>query len=343
MEGLKSNMKMNLPIITDVTEEDINEPDTEPEKSTGQRNGYQPLSTINSSREIIDLSPIYENSSDACSSHDDLRDSDNDTQKSTNLLNSDCIESSSVTPNSMSQTHSEHSMEMGKGTDSLKICAKRKKHVNIVSDIVESESVTEITALRGKFHGSQSPEGSLRDSKEGYLTMAGTIKRGKKKGRKVDVTIDISREELDMIETAIAAEVYNKLDLSKFSKKNGPHIFLFTLLCIPIVACISALYSFYMGTMTWYNIFTHVTEDFNWIRKALLSPIVIMMYPFLIVTLTIGLGLYAGIVQVTSSSSIWWKEVCDLEKGFYGWFCNAFGLSACCPYEVVVILMDMKK
>lgn len=332
-------MKINLPIITD--DEDTNEPDVEPEKATVQRNGYQPLSTFNSSREIIDLSPIYENSSDACSSHDDLRDNDNDTQKSCRILNSDYNESSSATPNSLSQTHSENSIEMGQVTDSLKNSAKRKKRVNIVSDIIETESVTEITALRVESESSLSPECSLADSKDGYLTMTGTIKRGKKKGQNVDVKLNISREELEIIEAAIVAEEYNKMDISKCSKRSGPHIFLFTLLCIPFVTCASALYSFYTGTMTWYNIFSHVTEDLNCIRKALLAPVVILSYPFLIVIFTIGLGLYAGIVQLTFSGVNWWKEVCDFEKGFYGWFCNTLGLSECSPYEVV-ILMDVK-
>ncbi|XP_026761532.1 transmembrane protein 169 [Galleria mellonella] len=344
MEGLKSNMKINLPIITDVYDEESNEQNGDNESQKSQRSGYQPLTAINSSRDIIDLSPIYENSSDACSSHGDLREStENDTHKSCRILNSDQNESSSATPNSLSQTQSENSFEMGALTDSLKNSAKRKKRVNIVPGIVESEHTdTEITALRVESEGSISPECSLTDnSKDGYLTMTGTIKRGKKKGQNVDVKLNISREELEIIEAAIVAEEYNKMDISKCSLYNGPHIFLFTLICIPFVACISAMYSFYMGTMTWYNIFTHVTENLNCVKKVFLAPIVILLYPFLIVTFTIGLGLYAGIVQLTFSGANWWKDVCDFEKGFYGWLCSTLGISECSPYEVVV-LMDVK-
>ncbi|XP_026735704.1 transmembrane protein 169-like [Trichoplusia ni] len=334
MEGLKSNMKINLPIINDVTDEDFNDcnGDSDPQKI--QKNGYQALSTLNNSREIIDLSPIYENSSDACSSHGDLRDgNDSDIQKSLKVLNSDQNESSSATPNSLSQTQSENSFEMGNMTDSLKNSAKRKKRVNIVPGIMESENTdTEITALRMESEGSISPECSLTDnSRDGYLTMTGTIKRGKKKGQNVDVKLNISREELEIIEAAIVAEEYNKMDISKCSLYNGPHIFLFSLICIPFVACISALYSFYMGTMAWYNVFSHVTENFNWIKKAVLAPIVILAYPFLIVIFTMGLGLYAGIVQLTFSAANWWKDVCDFEKGFYGWLCNTLGMSECSP------------
>ncbi|XP_061727104.1 uncharacterized protein LOC133532442 [Cydia pomonella] len=343
MEGLKSNMKINLPIITDVNDEDINDSnlEAEPQKSqSSQKNGYQALSMMNS-REIIDLSPIYENSSDACSSHDDLREANDDIQKSCKFLN-EHNESSSATPNSLSQTQSENSFEMGPLTDSLKNSAKRKKRVNIVQEIIETENTdTEITALHIESEGS-TPDCSLTDySRESYLTMTGTIKRGKKKGQNVDVKLNISREELEIIEAAIVAEEYNKMDISKCSVYNGPHIFLFSLLCIPFVACVSALYSFYMGTMTWYNIFTHVTEDLNWVKKAMLAPIVILSYPFLIVIFTVGLGLYAGIVQLTFSGANWWKDVCDFEKGFYGWLCNSLGMSECSPYEVV-ILMDVK-
>lgn len=344
MEGLKSNMKINLPMINDVNDEDINETHILVDSQQKlQKNGYQALSTIHNSREVIDLSPIYENSSDACSSLGDLRECNEiETQKACRVLNSDNNESTCATPNSMSQTQSENSFEMGPLTDSLKNSAKRKKRVNIVPGVVESENIdTEITNLRVESEGSLSLTSLTDNSKDGYLTMTGTIKRGKKKGQNVDVKLNISREELEIIEASIVAEEYNKMDVSKCSLYNGPHIFLFSLLCIPIVTCISAVYSFYIGTLAWYNIFTHVTENFNCIKKAFLAPVVILSYPFLIVVFTIGVGLYAGIVQLTFSGANWWKDVCDFEKGFYGWLCNLLGMSECSPYEVV-ILMDVK-
>ncbi|OWR41484.1 transmembrane protein 169 [Danaus plexippus] len=343
MEGLKSNMKINLPIINDVNDEFTNDSAPQNDQKT-QRNGYQPLSTIHGSREIIDLSPIYENSSDACSSHGDLREiNENELQRSCKVLNSENYESSCPTPNSLSQTQSENSFEMGPLTDSLKNSAKRRKRVNIVAGIVETDNTdTEITALRVESEGSISPECSLSENKDGYLTMTGTIKRGKKKGQNVDVKLNISREELEIIEAAIVADEYNKMDVSKCSLYNGPHIFIFTLICIPFVAIISATYSFYIGTMAWYNIFTHVTEDFSCIKKVFFAPLVILSYPFLIVIFTVILGLYAGIAQLTFSGTNWWKDVSDFEKGFYGWLCNSLGMSECSPYEVVV-LMDVKQ
>lgn len=348
MEGLKSNMKINLPIINDVNDEEINDIhadiDSQQKLITGPRNVYQPLSSIHNSREIMDLSPIYENSSEAYSSHGDLRESnDNELMKGCKMFNSDLNESSSATPCSMTQTQSENSFELGPLTDSLKNSARRKKRVNIVPEITESENTdNEITALRVDSEDSNSADYSLNDnSKEGYLTMTGTIKRGKKKGQNVDVKLNISREELEIIEAGIVAEEYNKMDISKCSTYNGPHVFLFSLLCIPFVTCISAIYTFYIGTLAWYNIFTHITEELSCIKKVFLAPIAILLYPFLIVIFTVGLGIYAGIVQLTFSGANWWKDVCDFEKGFYGWLCNALGMSECSPYEVVV-LMDVK-
>ncbi|CAK1545477.1 unnamed protein product [Leptosia nina] len=339
MDGLKSNMKINLPIITDVNDEENIEGCTEV-KAPPQKNGYQPIS-LNNSREIIDLSPIYENSSDACSSQGDLRD-ESEMQKSCRMLNSDNNESACPTPNSLSQTHSEISFEMGPMTDSLKNSAKRKKRVNIISGITESENTeTEVTALRVDSEASLTTDCSLSESKDCYLTMTGTIKRGKKKGQNVDVKLNISREELEIIEASIVADELSKMDVSKCSLYNGPHIFLFSLLCVPFVVCISAGYSFYMGTLAWYNIFSHITDEYTCLKKMVFAPIVILAYPFLIVVFTIGLGLYAGIVQLTFSGANWWKDVCDFEKGFYGWLCNVLGMSECSPYEVV-ILMDVK-
>lgn len=349
MEGLKSNMKINLPIINDVNDEDTQDnhadQDSQQKLICRPKNCYIPLSSIHNSREIMDLSPIYENSSEGYSSHGDLRELTNDNEliKNCKMLNSDPNESSLATPNSMTQTQSDNSFELGPLTDSLKNSAKRKKRVNIVQEIIDTENTdTEITALRVESEDSNSAEFSFNENlKEGYLTMTGTIKRGKKKGQNVDVKLNISREELEIIEAAIVAEEYNKMDISKCSAYNGPHVFIFSLFCIPFVTGISAIYSFYIGTLTWYNIFTHITEELNCIKKVFLAPIVILLYPFLIVVFTVGLGFYAGIIQLTFSGANWWKDVSDFEKGFYGWLCNALGVSECSPYEVVV-LIDVK-
>lgn len=337
MEGLKSNMKINLPIITDVNEEaDL---DTHERPQNLQKNGYQPLSHIHNSREIIDLSPIYENSSDACSSHDDLRETNEyELQRNCKNLNFDFNESSSATPNSLSQTQSENSFEMGPFTDSLKNSAKKKKRVNIVHENENAD--TEITTLRVDSKDSVSPNCS-ESSKDDYLTITGTIKRGKKKGQNIDVKLNISREELEIIERSIIVEEYSKMDMSVCSLYNGPHIFVLSLICLPIIGCLSSIFSFIMGTKTWYNILNHVIEKTNCFKKVVLAPVVILLYPFFIVIFSLGLGVYAAIAQLSYSGSNWWKEVGDFEKGFYSWLCDTLGMSECSPYEVV-ILTDVK-
>lgn len=329
-------MKINLPIVNDVHDEDSYENQNDNDKVHIQKNGYQALST-NTSRELVDLSPIYENSSDACSSLGDLRENE-DLQKSCNVLD-EIHEYTLATPNSLSQTESENSFEMANLSDSLK-SAKIKKQLNIVLDLQEADNTdSEITALKLGSECGSITDCSQTDSKDNYLTMTGTIKRGKKKGQQIDVKLNISREQLEILEASIVAEEYEKMDISKCTIHNGPHIFLFTMICMPFVAMISAGYSFYIGTQAWCNIFLKLAK--TWKTVALL-PILVILYPFLMVIFNVAIGVYAGIVQLTFSSANWWgMSVCDLEKGFYGWFCNAIGMSDCSPYEVVV-LMDVK-
>lgn len=333
-------MTINLSSINDCYDEDLNENLNDTEKIHIQKNGYQALST-NTSRELIDLSPIYENSSDACSSHGDLRENE-DLQISCKVLN-EINGSTSVTPNSLSQSQSENSFEMDSLSDSLR-SAKIKKKVNIVSDLHDTNTtVSDITALKMESDfGSITGDHSLTDnSKDGYLTITGTIKRGRKKVQQIDVKLNVSQEELEIIEAAIVVEEYGTTDnIPKCSLSNGPHIFLFTMICFPFVALVSAAYSFYIGTLTWYNIFLNLTDTFTW-KTVMFLPIVVVLYPFLIVIFTVAIGLYAGIVQLRLSSVSWWNGVCDLEKGFYGWLCNAIGKSHCSPYEVVIV-MDVK-
>lgn len=71
--------------------------------------------------------------------------------------------------------------------------------------------------------------------------------------------------------------------------------------------------------------------------RILISPFLILFYPFLIVLLSFGLGLYAAVIQISWLWDSWIKEITDFEKGFYGWLCNALDLSECSPYQVVVL------
>lgn len=167
------------------------------------------------------------------------------------------------------------------------------------------------------------------------LTMTGTIKRGKKAGQNLDVRLNISREELEVLEANIAAKESQSWALCGFTK--GPHIFLWTVLCFPVATIISSIYSFYICTLMWYNIFTYVTEEKNLIYRILLSPLLILLYPFIVLLFTFGLGFYAGVIQISWYLDSWSKEITDWEKGFYGWLCSSIGLEDCSPYEVVIL------
>nr|CAD7266330.1 unnamed protein product [Timema shepardi] len=211
---------------------------------------------------------------------------------------------------------------------SMDLTRKSRKRVNICE---EDESC----ALRC---GSETSD-SLADSVDPCLTMSGTIKRGKKAGQSVDVRLNISREELEVLEATIAAQKHGSVSSRRLlcGLRRGPHIALWTVLCLPFVVAVSGLYSFYVGTLTWYNVFTYYTEEKPLVCRVLVSPVLILLYPFLIVVLTLGLGVYAGLVQVSWFLESWYKEISDLEKGFYGWLCAALGYEDCAPYEVVVL------
>lgn len=356
MEDLKSNMKINLPVINDENDEDLKENTEDSEINDIKKNEKNHLAaSTNNLKEVMDLSPIYENSSDACSSHGDLRDNtEKDLQKNFKVPNSDFNESensttpmickvlnsdnneSSPTPISISQTQSENNSEMG--NDSLKNSMKNKKKVNIAPVFDPDNTLNDVTTLRLESECSISPICSLTDnSKDGYLTMIGTVKRGRNKGQNIAVKLNMSREEFEFIEATIIAEKYNKMNFSKCSLFHGVHIFLFSLMCLPFVFCISAGYSFYVGSKTCDNIINYITGDKSFIKRHFLPPIIVILYLFLILIFMIGLGLYSGIVQVTASGTTWYKDVCDFEKGFYGWFCNKIGLPDCCPYKVVIL------
>lgn len=174
-----------------------------------------------------------------------------------------------------------------------------------------------------------------RSMDSNYLTMTGTIKRGKKKGQSMDLQVNISRDELEKI---IDIEAKRKEEACCVCNLNtGLHVLVFTFLCMPFVCLITSVYSFYIGTLTWYNMFTYFTEERSYFHKLFLSPLIILLYPLMIILCTFGLGVYAALVQLSIKFTSWWNEVGDIEKGFYGWLCNFLQLSDCAPYEVVIL------
>lgn len=179
---------------------------------------------------------------------------------------------------------------------------------------------------------------------DNYLTMTGTVKRGRKKGQSVDLQLNISRDELEKINAAVVAVEQIQQQNTNYcvcSLTAGVHILVLSIICLPFVAAYTSVYSFYIGTLTWYNIFNYFNEEKSYLHKLVMSPLLVLAYPVGIFLCTIGLGIYAGIIQLSLSLTRWYNEITDIEKGFYGWLCSFLHLSDCSPYEVV-ILTDLR-
>ncbi|XP_052869325.1 transmembrane protein 169 [Anopheles cruzii] len=266
-------------------------------------------------------------------------------------------DSSTVTPSSISESSldrkSSKSAELLTGGSGK----RSKKRVNIRTDLDEIGRRRSPSVI-GNYEDLESGETSVLNaeldqhsleryntsrsygsSADNYLTMTGTIKRGRKKGQSIDVQLNISREELEQIsKQALAAhdETYRTRQ-ECCTLRTGLHILLLSIVCLPFVTLTTAIYSFYMGTVTWYNMFTYFNEERSYFYKLIMSPLLILAYPLAIVLCTVGLALYAGFRQLSFHFRAWLNEVSDIEKGFYGWLCSFLHLSDCSPYEVVIL------
>ncbi|XP_071451444.1 transmembrane protein 169 [Hetaerina americana] len=168
------------------------------------------------------------------------------------------------------------------------------------------------------------------------------------------VRVDVSREELEMLEAAAGGTGGSRgregANGAWCGLRHGPHIFLFTLIFAPVAFLSSAAASFHAGTITWNGLLNGVSSA----RKSesrelsqrsqggrcylvLLAPLLVLSYPFMIVLLSLGLGLYGAFHQMTCSLACWRSAISDPEKGFYAWLCSRLGVPECAPYTVVVI------
>ncbi|XP_043086551.1 transmembrane protein 169 [Puntigrus tetrazona] len=237
---------------------------------------------------------------------------------------------------------------------------KRRKREHRPESIIVYRSDPERAA--GEDHGGDG-EGGERNSEEGatflndpsgegwavppdsrYVTLTGTITRGKKKGQMVDIHVTLTERELQEMARSkerLDAECDAREGSSRscgFGLSQGPHVILWSLSCAPVVFVLSFITSFYYGTLTWYNIFLVYNEERTFCHKITVCPFLIVFYPALIVALSLSLGLYSAVAQVSWAFGEWWLSVRDLEKGFCGWACGKLGLEDCSPYSVVELL-----
>ena len=80
--------------------------------------------------------------------------------------------------------------------------------------------------------------------------------------------------------------------------RRGPHVFILSLLSLPFVWLYSTLQAFILGSMTLFNIFVYYNEE-RTCCLTLLSPFVLLLYPFWIIPVTLLLGIYAAFIQVS--------------------------------------------
>ncbi|XP_067373198.1 transmembrane protein 169 isoform X2 [Channa argus] len=177
-----------------------------------------------------------------------------------------------------------------------------------------------------------------------YVTLTGTITRGKKKGQVVDIHVTLTEKELrelakskERLDAECEAGEGSKCNCS-LGMCQGPHVVLWSVSCVPVVFLLSFITSFYYGTLTWYNVFLVYNEERTFWHKITICPFLIIFYPVLIMPVALSLALYSAVVQVSWAFSEWWQSVRDLEKGFCGWACGKMGLEDCSPYSIVELL-----
>jgi hypothetical protein len=174
---------------------------------------------------------------------------------------------------------------------------------------------------------------SLTSSKNNYLTMTGTIKRGKLPERSVDIQLSVTPDHLSKLEQRVHDKYHDRCFCGL---RRGPHVFLLSLISIPFMLVYSTLQAFFLGSMTWFNIFIYYNEERTCCHK-LLSPFILLLYPFWILPVTLGLGLYGAVRCISWYWDSWLAEVRNPDSGFMAWICTRLTLPDCAPYQVVLL------
>ena len=167
------------------------------------------------------------------------------------------------------------------------------------------------------------------------VTMTGTIKRGKKSEETVQVQLKLSQNEINKLTESFIDD--NKTEVSYCGLRQGPHILFFTIVFVPIAFIISLCMSFYLGTQAWYNLYLYLSEERTIWHRIFLCPLLILFFPFIIVILSVSIGIYGMFIQISWFWPSWLKEMRDLEKGFYGWLFGKMQVPQCSPYQIVIL------
>ncbi|CAH2305155.1 transmembrane 169 [Pelobates cultripes] len=193
-----------------------------------------------------------------------------------------------------------------------------------------------------RFVGTPGSDGGWRLPPDNrYVTLTGTITRGKKKGQMVDIHVTLTEKELQELARSkepLQDEPMESKQACSVGWDRGPHILLWSILCLPVIFVLSFVLSFYYGTITWYNIFLVYNEERTFWHKITVCPFLMIFYPIIIVVLSVSLALYASLAQIAWCFGQWWHAVKDMEKGVCGWICSKLGLEDCSPYSIVELL-----
>ena len=194
-------------------------------------------------------------------------------------------------------------------------------------------------------------ESSMMEAGDKIVTMTGTIKRSKSLKRDrteiVEVQVRLSTAEIrklteeDKLKRSSLFREKNTDQKRKVSLRKGPHVTIWTLFCMPWIFIIAACVNFYYGSVTWYNIYLYITEEAKIWKRIIFAPILVLSFPFLIVSSSLSLASYSSIVQLSWFFPHWYKEVSDLEKGFHNWLCSIIDLPECSPRQIVILDDDV--
>ena len=168
------------------------------------------------------------------------------------------------------------------------------------------------------------------------ISFSGTIKRGKYPEKSLDIQLSVTPDHLSKLEKRVHDKYHDRCFCGL---RRGPHVFILSVLSIPFMLIYSAWQAFFLGSMTWYNIFIYYNEERSCCHK-LLSPLVLLFYPLWILPVTLGLGFFGAFRVISWYWDSWVAELGNPDSGFMAWACSKMNLPDCAPYAVVLLSAD---